>query len=94
MRNSLIILFCLLYAVVFANEDNLIQNYMEELENADDETEVDVEQIADEITELLANGIELNTVDEAFLKKIPLLGQNAINSILRHRELYRRFYSI
>lgn len=94
MRNSLTILFCLLYAVVFANEDSIIQNYMEEFENADDETEVDVEQIADEITELLANGIELNTVDEAFLKKIPLLGQNAINSILRHRELYRRFYSI
>lgn len=94
MRNSLAIILLLLGSVVFANEESLIDKYMEELENVDDETYVDVEQMADEITELLANGIELNTVDESFLKKIPMLGQNAINGIMRHRELYRQFYSI
>ena len=92
MRNSWIIIFLLLRSIVFANEESLIENYMEEREDVDDETYVDVEQMADEITELLSNGIELNSVDESFLKKIPLLGQNAINGILRHRESYRRFY--
>lgn len=94
MRNSLVILLLLFQSITFANEESLIDKYMEELENVDDETFVDVEQMADELTELLAHGIELNTVDETFLKKIPLLGQSCINGILRHRELYRRFYSI
>lgn len=95
MRNSwIIILLLLICSVAFANEESLIENYMEELEDVDDETYVDVEQMADEITELLSNGIELNSVDESFLKKLPMLGQNAINGILRHRESYRRFYSI
>ncbi len=60
----------------------------------DDEIYVDVEQMTDEVSELLTNRIELNTVDESYLKKIPLLGQSSINGILRHRELYCRFYSI
>lgn len=94
MRNSLIIISLLLTSIASANEDNLIQNYMEALEDVDDETYVDVEQMTDEMSELLSHGIELNTVDETFLKKLPMLSQNAINGILHHRELYSQFYSI
>lgn len=94
MRNRLVILLLLFKSITFANEESLIENYMEELENVDDETFVDVEQMTDELTELLAHGIELNSVDESFLKKIPMLGQNAIKGILRHREFYSQFYSI
>lgn len=94
MRNSLVVILLLLKSLAFANEDILIQNYMEALENVDDETFVDVEQMADELSELLAHGIELNNADESFLSKIPMIGQSAINGILRHRELYRRFYSV
>ncbi len=94
MRNSLIIILLLFQSLTFANEESLIERYMEELENVDDETFVDVEQMTDEISELLAHGIELNSANESSLKKLPMLGQNAIDGILRHRELYSRFYSV
>ena len=86
MRRSLIILLLLFQSITFANEDSLIENYMEELENVDDETFVDVEQMADELTELLAHGIELNTVDESFLKKNP---KSTTEEILRLGKIIR-----
>lgn len=94
MRNSLAIIMLLLQSLLFADETSLIQQYMEAIENIDDEVYVDVEQMTDEIAELLSLRIELNSADESFLRKLPMLGSNAVDGILRHREMYHQFYSV
>lgn len=97
MRN---ILTCLLFlfsicASAFEPDIETLEQYLSAMaEEETDETETDINDRIEDLSERLSFGIDLNTISKRELNELGLLSPKAVNEIVSYRQIYGGFTTI
>lgn len=96
-KKSIVIFACLLcHTPFFAQTDENLNAYMEEMESFQEEdgSQFEVENLIDLLNELKETKLDLNHVSEEELDQLPFLNDREARELVLHRELYGPYQTL